>query len=150
MKGEEIIFDKGPLIPAVMASLSYPGFFTTRKINEKICVDGGVVNPLPIVLLKDADFLILIDVSEEEKRINENSNFKDVVIQSTLVMQKTIVEKSIQACNKKYVLIKPDVHYTGVFDFDDAVELISKGEKEAMAVIDTIKRSIEELEKGVG
>jgi len=144
---KEVIFDKGPLVSAVMASLSYPGFFTTRKINNKICVDGGVVNPLPFDLLGNMDYIIMIDVSKQNIKITENSNFKDVVLQSTLAMQRKIVEKSLESCNIPYTVIQPEVEYHGVLEFDDIFELTQKGELEAERHIEKIKKDLEELEK---
>jgi NTE family protein len=142
----EIIFGSGPLVPAVMASLSYPGFFTTRKINGNICVDGGVVNPLPFNLLTDVDYLILVDVSKQNIKINEDSNFKDVVLQASLTMQRVIVEKSLEGCSVPYTLIKPDIEYHGVMEFDDLTELMKKGEIEANKHIEKIKKEITEIE----
>ena len=143
---KEIVFDKGPLVPAIMASLSYPGFFTTRKIDDKICVDGGVINPLPFNLLTDIDYLILIDVSEQNIKIDEDSNFKDIVLQATLTMQKVIVEKSLEGCSIPYTLIRPDVEYHGVLEFDDIADLSKKGEIETNKHIEKIKKDIADLE----
>ena len=143
---KEIILDKGPLIPAVMASLSYPGFFTTRKLNEHICVDGGVVNPIPFNLLTGVDYIIMIDVSKQNIKIDEESNFKDVILQATLTMQKIIGTKSLESCSLPYTLIKPDVEYHGVLEFDDITELSKKGEIEANKHIEKIKKDIIELE----
>jgi len=145
---KEVIFDNGPLVSAVMASLSYPGFFTTRKINDKICVDGGVVNPLPFDLLGTVDYIIMIDVSKQNIKITEESNFKDVVLQATLAMQRKIVEKSLESCSIPYTLIQPEVEYHGILEFDDIAELVKKGELEAEKHIAKIKRDIEGLEKG--
>jgi len=143
---KEIIFDKGPLVPAVMASLSYPGFFTTRKIDDHICVDGGVMNPLPFNLLTDADYLIMIDVSEENIKIDEESNFKDIVLQATLAMQRVIVEKSLDGCRTPYTVIRPEVDYHGVLEFDDVSDLSKKGEIEANKHIEKIQKDILDLE----
>lgn len=145
---KEIIFEKGPLVPAVMASLSYPGFFKTRKINDTICVDGGVVNPLPYDLLKDIDYLIMVDVSKQNIKIDEESNFKDIILQSTWAMQKIIVDKRLEECKIPYILIKPEIESHGVLEFDDLPELTIIGEKETEKQIEIIKKDIEELEKG--
>ena len=120
----------------------------TRKIDNKICVDGGVVNPLPFDLLGAVDYIIMVDVSKENIKINSESNFKDVVLQSTLIMQKTIVEKGLESCSIPYTLMRPDVEYHGVLEFDDLAELTKKGELEAEKHIEKIKRDISELEKG--
>jgi NTE family protein len=51
---EEVIFDSGPLEEAVRASVSIPGIFKPVLHNGKICLDGGVVNPVPVSVLKRA------------------------------------------------------------------------------------------------
>ena len=130
-----------------MASLSYPGFFTTRKIGNTICVDGGVVNPLPFNLIKNVDYLIIIDVSKETHKIDEDSNIKDIVLQSTLAMQRTIVEKTLESCKIPYTIITPDVESHGVLNFEDITDLTKKGETSATKCIDKIKKDIKELDK---
>jgi NTE family protein len=144
---KEIIFEKGQLIPAVMASLSYPGFFKTRTINNNICVDGSVLNPLPFDLLNDVDYIIMIDVSKQSIKIDENSNFKDIILQSTWAMQKIIVDKRVETCKTPYIIIKPEIESHGVLEFDDLSELTDMGEKEAEKQIDKIKKDITEIAK---
>jgi len=144
---KEVIIDKGPLVPAIMASMSYPGFFTTRTIDGKICVDGGVINPLPFDLIQNVDYLIIIDVSKESIKITQDSNFKDIVVQATLAMQRVIVDKSLETCSRPYTLIQPDVEYHGILEFDDLQELTKKGEEEAEKQIEKILKDISELEK---
>lgn len=54
---EEVVFDKGDLYAAMRASMSIPGVFTPIKQDQRILVDGAVLNPLPlnhIVKRKDA------------------------------------------------------------------------------------------------
>ncbi|MGL5681740.1 MAG: patatin-like phospholipase family protein [Marinifilaceae bacterium] len=46
--GLPVHFEKGPLIPAVLASASIPIVFVPRKINEVDYVDGGVFMNLPV------------------------------------------------------------------------------------------------------
>ena len=143
---KEIIFEKGPLISAVMASLAYPGFFKTRTINNNICVDGGVLNPLPFDLLNEVDYIIMIDVSKQSIKIDENSNFKDIILQSSWAMQKIIVDKRVETCKIPYVIIKPEIESHGVLEFNDLPELTIIGEKEAEKQIDKIKKDIIEIE----
>ncbi|NBC30478.1 MAG: hypothetical protein GVY29_10890 [Spirochaetes bacterium] len=47
MTGEEIVFDQGPLLDAVMPSMSIPGIFKPYKLFDRYLVDGGLVNNLP-------------------------------------------------------------------------------------------------------
>jgi len=54
MAREEVIFDSGPIADAVRASVSIPGIFKPTLHRGKICLDGGVVNPIPVSVLKRA------------------------------------------------------------------------------------------------
>lgn len=66
LKGAEILFDDGPLAPAVRASCAVPGMFTPCVDAEgRVLVDGGLVNNLPVDIVRQmgATFTIGVDVS---------------------------------------------------------------------------------------
>ena len=44
---EPRVFDRGPLVDAIMASCSMPGVFKPFKFKEEMLFDGGVIHPLP-------------------------------------------------------------------------------------------------------
>lgn len=48
---ESIIFDKGRLLDAVMASCSMPGVFRPFRMKQNLMLDGGIINPLPTEVL---------------------------------------------------------------------------------------------------
>ncbi|RKX24687.1 MAG: patatin, partial [Candidatus Zixiibacteriota bacterium] len=49
----------------VRASISIPGIFTPVRNNGRILVDGGLVNPVPVSVVREmgADFVIAVDLS---------------------------------------------------------------------------------------
>ncbi len=51
---EEVVFQSGSIAEAVRASVSIPGIFKPVKIGNKIYLDGGVVNPIPVSVLRRA------------------------------------------------------------------------------------------------
>ncbi len=63
--GEEIVFSKGPIHPAIRASISIPGIFTPANDEENYYIDGGLVNPVPVDQLKEmgAEKTIAVDVN---------------------------------------------------------------------------------------
>ncbi len=65
VQGSEVVFTKGPVIDAIRASISLPGVFTPVTGKEKLMVDGGLVNPLPVSVVRDlgADVVIAIDIT---------------------------------------------------------------------------------------
>lgn len=65
--GEEVIFDTGDVIDAVRASISVPGMFTPVRINGRVLVDGGLVNPVPVSVARSmgANIVIAVDLSHD-------------------------------------------------------------------------------------
>lgn len=63
--GTEVVFNKGSLYEAIRASISLPLFFDPVKKGNRILIDGGLINPLPLnrVNRKKGDILVGIDVS---------------------------------------------------------------------------------------
>jgi NTE family protein len=61
--GKKVILDKGNIAEAVRASISYPGVFAPFKIKGKLCIDGGLVDPVPISALIDVNKRIAVDLS---------------------------------------------------------------------------------------
>ena len=46
--GNEVIFSKGRLVDAILASIAMPGLFPARYIGDQELVDGGVLDPVPV------------------------------------------------------------------------------------------------------
>jgi NTE family protein len=67
MSGEEVVCGAGDLIEAVRASISVPGIFTPMRSNGRILVDGGLVNPVPVSVVRamGADLVIAVDLNHD-------------------------------------------------------------------------------------
>jgi NTE family protein len=60
----EYISASGPLLPAIAASSALPALLTPVKLDGRMLIDGGFVNPLPFDLLTPhTSFVIASDVS---------------------------------------------------------------------------------------
>jgi predicted acylesterase/phospholipase RssA len=71
--GAEVVLAAGDLPRAVRASMAVPGVFAPVRWNERVLVDGGVANNLPVSVargLSDAP-VIAIDVLRPAERIEE-------------------------------------------------------------------------------
>ncbi|MCV6591018.1 MAG: patatin-like phospholipase family protein [Marinobacterium sp.] len=68
---KEVWFQHGPLLEAIRASVAVPGFFTPVTREEHILVDGGILNPLPIIptVAAQADLIIAVDLTGTEQNI---------------------------------------------------------------------------------
>ncbi len=54
MTREEVVFESGRLADAVRASVSIPGIFKPVLRGGNLCLDGGVLSPVPVGVLKRA------------------------------------------------------------------------------------------------
>lgn len=62
---EEVVFSKGDLWNAIRASVAIPSVLTPVVVDNRLMVDGGVVNPLPVnrVERKEHDILAAVDLN---------------------------------------------------------------------------------------
>lgn len=74
---EEVHFKEGDLFKALRASVSLPGIFTPVVDNDKVLVDGGVLNPLPINLVNRRDDAIIVAVDINSRTIIEDLLIKE-------------------------------------------------------------------------
>jgi NTE family protein len=64
--GREVVLSSGNLLQAVRASISIPGVFSPENIGKRLLVDGGLVNPVPVNVVRamGAQIVIAVDVSQ--------------------------------------------------------------------------------------
>jgi len=150
--GEEIVFEKGDLTKAVRASISIPGIFNPVENNGRILVDGGVLDNLPIDILRKKGAEIIIAVSlfhthEKnviyEEAIKQENNKKAHNLFSTLLNTFNLFEEDtlrLMLHNAKAdVIITPDLTDIKLQDFDKLGIGVKNGEAEANKFLDKIK-----------
>jgi len=62
--GTEVVLDTGDLVRSIRASISIPGIFKPIHHRGMFLVDGGIVNPVPVEVVRKlgADFIIAVDI----------------------------------------------------------------------------------------
>lgn len=62
--GEQVIIDSGAVATALRASGSLPGVFAPARLNGRLLVDGAVLNPVPLDVVRrmGAEIVIAVDV----------------------------------------------------------------------------------------
>ncbi|MFA6073407.1 MAG: patatin-like phospholipase family protein [Candidatus Woesearchaeota archaeon] len=137
--GEEIVFEKGPLLPALSASISIPGIFTPIQHEDKLLIDGGFYEIAPLHLAKDMDVIILIDVSKFDNDITTKSNMLSILKQSVANLQQHVIDLSINNLPKhqELILIRPDISQFRSFEYKKAnyLAMIKLGENSAKKIL---------------
>jgi NTE family protein len=64
--GEQVALREGNLAAAVRASCSVPGIVTPVQIGDRLLIDGGIVNNLPISVVRElgADVVLAVGLSD--------------------------------------------------------------------------------------
>lgn len=110
------IFSEGELIKPILASSAFPGFFAPIEINNKLYIDGGVLNNFPVELIKkDCDSLIGVYLNLFDSMPNSDLKHFYNVIQRAINIRMT---KSAEGKFVEFdVVIAPKnlTHY-GLFD----------------------------------
>jgi len=153
--GEEVVIQHGPVLEAVVASMSLPVIFKAARWHGRFLVDGGVVNPVPVSVLKDmeADFIIASNViTKPADRVQNTQQVADMQNHIGKEKEPNILDIMMQFVNITYyqavkygiagadVVIEPEVAHIGFTDFKNARECISRGESAAQASMAEIKR----------
>jgi len=117
-QNQEIIFEKGKIFPGVMASMAIPGVFSPIKYHDKFLVDGGVVNNVPVSLIKKSKKIIISDISMPAKNITEKSSAVDVLMATIGVMQQSnSIERAKHLKKKKIIYLNSVENKAFVLDF---------------------------------
>lgn len=134
LTGEKVVFDKGSIADAVMASMSVPGVFQPFELNGKMLVDGGITENVPTNTVKKmgAEYVVGIDLNAKHT-YQKPSNIIDVIMNSLHYLIK--VSDQLQSEDAD-LLIKPDLSKFNRSDIEQVSELISKGYEEANKVLD--------------
>jgi NTE family protein len=87
--GREVMFDRGSLLHAVRASISVPVIFKPVRLRASYLVDGGLLNPVPVDILKKkgADFVIAVNVITPRPlrpRLRKKANVKEKLLLARL------------------------------------------------------------------
>ncbi|MCX7591936.1 MAG: patatin-like phospholipase family protein, partial [Kiritimatiellae bacterium] len=76
--GEEIVIREGNVVEAVRASIAIPGMFTPVVRDDAVLVDGGLVNPLPVSVVRalGAEQVIAVDLTAHPALVRSSRNEK--------------------------------------------------------------------------
>ncbi|GGA33333.1 esterase [Kroppenstedtia guangzhouensis] len=139
-RGERVVFQTGPLDLAVRASISIPGIFEPVRWQGRTLVDGGVVDRVPVSVVKEmgAEMILAVDVVPRTTSVRIRNIF-DVIAQTLSVMEREILNQRLLEAD---VLIHPDLADISPTAFTRVEECIRLGEEAALLQVDRIKRLI--------
>ena len=148
MTGEEVVISHGSVLEGIRASISIPVIFTVVKWKGRYLVDGSLVNPVPVSVLKDmgADLIIAVNViptirdrAQRVKRIKE-PHIISIIMQSLYIASYSLVRSSLEDAD---IVIEPQMADITYGDFYRAEECILQGALATQGSTLEIKRQLE-------
>ncbi|MBN1872553.1 MAG: patatin-like phospholipase family protein [Candidatus Omnitrophica bacterium] len=139
-KGEEVIFTNGSLADAIRVSCSYPGIFAPKRINNRLLVDGAIMNNVPVSVARKlgADLVLAVDVGYCVQVSSIKSIF-GVILQAFQITGEALSQYQVMHAD---IAIRPDLGAINQLDFDSGKLAIEKGEIAALEKIKEIKKKI--------
>lgn len=128
-KGRTVVFDSGPLKPAIQASMALPGLFAPVSNNGQVLIDGGTVNPVPYDLLFDScDIVIAIDINSGSAADEHTvPGYFNTMFGAIQIMQQAIVERQLQI-QPPTIYINPDLSGIRTLHFNKAEEIYEQSQ----------------------
>ena len=139
-RGEEYVFTKGHLKEAIRVSCSYPGIFAPHRVNNRLLVDGAIMNNVPVSIARSlgAYFVVAVDVGYCVQVSSVKSIF-GVIFQAFQIAGEALSKYQVMHAD---IAIRPDLGAINQLDFDNAKLAIQKGEVAALEKLKEIKRKI--------
>mgnify|MGYP003777547039 CR=1 FL=1 len=131
---DTVIHRRGRIADAVALSVRLPGILPPRRVGERLHVDGGVLDNLPIgVMVADGEGPVLaVDVAMPFGRAAGLPRIVDTIGRSMTVASWRRADPDRAAAR---AVITPDLGDIGMFDFRRLDDLVERGRQAARAVL---------------
>ena len=141
--GEDVVFNSGNLIEAIVASSPIPGYIPPIEKDGMLLTDGAVSCPVPVKTVRKmgADFRISVDVGLNHFEPLENPNLLQVLGRAEQITSTRLGEVKSE---KADITIRPDTMNVFWAEFDKIDQLIKLGaeetEKQFWQIKDNLKK----------
>lgn len=138
--GEMVVLRDGDLVDAVLASTAIPGLFPPCELGGRTLVDGGVVDILPVDVVREmgadyvagVDLLPLAPLAEPPRGLFETW-------QRSLYL---VIRAHRPADDGADLVIAPDIADFSFTDFSEVDELIRRGEEATRLALPALREAL--------
>jgi NTE family protein len=128
ISGDQVILCEGPVARAVRASCGIPGIFEPVVDGGRCLVDGGLLNNVPVDIVRrmGAGLVIGVDLSKDRRHNDPPRNIVDVLSYSFNIL---ITNAANQSLAEADIVVSPPLGGFSYRDFRRMDELIELGER---------------------
>lgn len=128
--GEEVVFNKGLALEALMSSVAIPGVFPPQRMHDYSIVDGGMVNNSPIstAVRLGAERVVVFPIGVPSAD-QEPKTVAEVLIRAFIFLLNRQLATDIQLYKDKvelFIIPPPDCIDVGPHDFSKSKQLIEE------------------------
>lgn len=146
--------DHAKVADAVFASCALPGILAPRVVAGRVCVDGAVVENVPVraALALSRDPILAIDVggTRVERFAVERKGFVTVYSRGLEIVMQSLASAHLRDwTTPPVILVRPQVGRVSMFSFTRTPFLIAEGHRALVETLDQIPKDFSALEPGV-
>jgi NTE family protein len=152
--GREVWFRSGSVADAVRASIATPGLFTPWRQEDRLLVDGALVNPVPVSLVRamEAEFVIAVDLNAHLSGRHARARDKPIkapsmmeIMSSSINIMSARINRSRMAGEPAEALIQPRLAEMGLMEYHRGAEAIAAGRAAAEQAVPHIRRMLQDF-----
>ena len=146
--GKEVVLRSGSISSAMRASMAIPGVFSPVTMDDKVLVDGGLVNNFPADVLKEMGADIIIGVEVTSNKVVTTDDLRSLPQVFARLLITSTSAKRIENRSLCDVHIVPDISGFGMLSFtSEAIDtLVGRGYRKAASYHDqllAIKKAVD-------
>jgi predicted acylesterase/phospholipase RssA/CRP-like cAMP-binding protein len=161
-RAEEVIHERGPLWPAVRASLSLPGIFPPVYVGGELLVDGAALDNVPVEVMRErvgSGSIVAVDLTPEVEllttapfgpglsgwrvlghRLNPLAPPRSVptvfdILSRSTGLSQVRHQRAALADDRVDLLLRPAITGLGALDFKGGVRFIETGYRHAVQAL---------------
>jgi NTE family protein len=140
--GKPVVLDGGDLALALRSSMSVPGVFAPTEVDGRILGDGGLVDNLPIDVVRrmGADIVIAVNIGTPLAGRESLDTLLGVTAQMINILTEQNVQRSIATLTARDLLIAPPLGALTSADFKRTGDFIGLGRLHAESQVLQIAR----------
>lgn len=127
---------------AVRASSSFPAVFCPCEFKNHMFMDGGALDNIPILPVKNMCNKKIIAVNFEADPVEPNSDVMDIIMRTIDIMGNKISEKGLEKCD--FLLTVP-TDRAGLFDIEKLDKCYKFGYDTVIQNLDKIKEILKDI-----
>ena len=149
VSGKEIVLAGGNLADALRSTMAFPLAFTGVESGDRILMDGGMLNPVPVDVVADLDpsldMYIAVNTTSDLLPKDQISDPIDIANQVTTIMS---MDKKEHALAEADIVITPDIADYNAADFSRGDSLMQRGYTAGLRAVPEIKNRLDQIRAG--